>query len=133
MVSKSVSAFAEQRAEVGLLHRRRRILARPWRVERITTRLNRILDVASLAAGAQQVLEAIVMGLELAVGDAPILNCQVWIEDLFAVTLFDVRLIDEVGDLEAEGLAVPMHERAAETRARQKARPAADGKCGFVR
>ena len=108
MISEAFGAFAKEGAEKGFLLWRRRIVARPRRFERIAARMNHALDVAGLAAGAEQVLEAIEMGFEFVVRDAPILNGQFRIEDLLAVALLDVSFVDEVSLLKTKALGQPM-------------------------
>jgi hypothetical protein len=61
--------------------------------ERISTWLNLTFDISSFAAHSKQVLEANVVWLQFLIGDTPVLNSQVWIQDLFAVSLLDVRLV----------------------------------------
>src|SRR5262249_57495785 len=115
----------EQGGVVRLLHRRGRIFARTRALERISARLDLALEVARLAARPAQIFEAVVMRLELLVGCAPILDGQLGIDKVLAIALLEMRLVDEVGGLEAIGLAVPVHERTAEPGARQEASPPA--------
>ena len=113
MIAEVFGGLAEDRAEIGLLHRRVGIFARPRRLERVPAGLNPALDVARLAAHADKLLEPVVMGLELVISDAPILDRQfrpAGVEKLLAVALQKVRAINKVRDLRAEALAVPVHE-----------------------
>src|SRR5271168_485062 len=129
MISELDRSFAKQGAEVGLLHRRGRIFARPRRFERIATWLNLALDVPGPAAHAEEILETIVMGLELVIGDAPILDGEfraACIEKLLSIALLDMRPVDEIGDLKTKALPIPVHEGAAESGPRQETRPAPD-------
>ena len=135
MIAEIGCAFAEQSPEIRLLHRRGWVFPRTRRLEWISARLDLALDVAGLAAYPAEIFEAIVVRLELRISDAPILDRQLrttCFEKLLAVALLDMRLVDEIGDLEAEALAVPVHERAAQARSRQKARPPADRQSGLV-
>src|SRR3984957_11220560 len=91
---------------------------------RIAARLNLALDVACLAAGAEQVLEAIVVRLEIIVGDTPVLDGEVRIEKILAVAFARARRQLKIVRLEAVGLAIPMHHGATEARARKKGLPA---------
>src|ERR1700730_17336922 len=106
------------------LLRRRRIVPRSRRFMRIAARLNLTLDVARLAAGAEQVLEAIVVRLEGIVSDTPILDGEVRIEKILAVAFARACRQLEIVRLESVCLAIPMHHGAAEARARQKRLPA---------
>jgi hypothetical protein len=78
------------------------------------------LDVAGLAADPAQIFETIVRRFQLVVADAPILDREIRIEECLAVARLDVAAIDEVGNLETPGRAVPMHHRSAEPGAREK-------------
>src|SRR4029450_7512338 len=80
--------------------------------------------VARLAGGAAEILEAVIVRLELVVGDAPVLDRPLRIDEALAVALLEMRAIDEVGRLEAPGRAVPVRRRAAQARARHKTLPA---------
>src|SRR3984957_19010194 len=91
---------------------------------RIAARLNLALDVARLTAGAEQVLEAIVVWLQIIVGDAPILDGEVRIEKILAVSFARARRQLKIVRLKAVGLAIPMHHGATEARARKKGLPA---------
>src|ERR1700730_4562 len=108
MVSELARAFPKQAAEIGLLHRRGRIFPRARRLEWIAAWLDLPVDISGLSARPEQVFEAIVMGLELRIGDTPILDRQLRtarFEELLAVALLDMSLVDEVSDLKTEGLA----------------------------
>jgi hypothetical protein len=90
------------------VHRRIQILARAGRFERISTWLNLTFDISSFAAHSKQVLEANVVWLQFLIGDTPVLNSQVWIQDLFAVSLLDVRLVVNVCSLKTPSLTIPV-------------------------
>src|SRR5580692_6019444 len=91
---------------------------------RIAAGLNPTFDVACLAAGAEQVLEAIVVRLKIIVSDTPILDGEVRIEKILAVAFARARRQLEVVRLESVCLAVPMHHGAPEAGAGKKRLPA---------
>src|SRR6185295_284201 len=97
-----------------------RIVARARRLERVAARLDLALDVAGLAGHGGGVFEPVVIGLELVVGDAPILDRHVVGKEFLAVTLLvhgaDLEL--HVGP--APGVAAPVVARAADAFARQE-------------
>ena len=97
------------------LERRQRIAALARPLERIAAGLDRAAEVAGLAGDAAQVFEAVVVGLELVVGDAPVLDRHVGGNEALAVALLDVaaRTTKSFGQ-EAPGLAVPVHAGAAD-------------------
>src|SRR3984893_5984179 len=99
MVAQALGAFAEERGVVGLLHRRRWIVARPRPFEWVSAVLDAALDVSRPAAGAAEILEAIVVRLELVVGDAPVLDRELWIDEAPAVALLEMCPVDEVRPL----------------------------------
>ena len=76
VIAEAFGALAKDGAEIGLLHRRVGIFARARRLERIAAGLDLSLDVAGLAADTAEIFEAVVIRLELVVGDAPILDRQ---------------------------------------------------------
>src|SRR5271167_2998688 len=92
-----------------------RIFARSRRFMRIAARLDLALDIASLAAGAQEVLEAIVVRLEFIVSHSPVLNGQIRVEKVFAVAFASAGCEFEVICLKAVRLAIPVHHGAAES------------------
>ena len=133
VVAEAFRTLAEDGAEVSFLERRIGIFARPRRLERIAAGLDLALDVAGLAADAAELFKAVVIGLQLVIGDAPVLDRQLrsaGIEKFLAVSLDDMAVQDEIGHLGAKALTVPVHERAAEALSRQKALPSADRQGG---
>src|SRR6202022_1161267 len=136
MVAEALRALAEDRAEIGLLERWVGVFARSRRLERVAAGLDLALDVAGFAADATEIFEAVVVRLKIVIGDAPVLDRQLrsaGVEKFLAVALDSMAAQDKVRHLGAEALTVPVHERAAETLARQKALPAADRQRGLVR
>src|SRR5882757_8055714 len=103
--------------------RRRWIVPRSRRLMRIAARLNLTLDIACLAAGAEQVLEAIVVRLEVIVSDAPVLDGEVRIEKILAVAFACACRQLEIVRLESICLAIPMHHGATEAGAGKKRLP----------
>jgi hypothetical protein len=95
--------------------------------------LNLAFDVSGLAAGPTEIFEPIVVRLELVIGDAPILNGQVRIDEALAITLLEMGLVDEIDRLKAIRLAIPMHQRAAQTGSRQVSDPSPHRQRGLIR
>ncbi len=87
MQAKAVRGFGEQLLGVALFHRRRRIVALPRAFERIAAGLLCALDVAGLAGDARNIFELVVIGLEVFVGDRPVLDVIALGHDAFAVAL----------------------------------------------
>src|SRR5216683_5742557 len=110
-----------------LLLRRSWILARSRRFMRIAARLNLAFDIAGLAAGTQQVLEAIVVRFQVIVSHAPILNGHIRIEEVLAVALACAGCQLKVVSLKTVSLAVPMHHGAAKPGTGQKRLPTSNG------
>ena len=93
MVAEVFRALTKDGAEIGLLQRRIGIFPRPPRLERVPAGQDLALDVAGLAADPAQIFEAVVIGLDLVVGDAPILDRQLrstGVEKFLAVALDDM-------------------------------------------
>src|ERR1700743_3922538 len=93
----------------------------------ITALLNLTLEVSGLAAGAQQILEPVVVWLELVIGHTPILDGEIGVQEPLAIARPGAGSQLEVVGLEAEGLTVPVHHGAAEPGAGQKRLPAPHG------
>src|SRR5713101_9806888 len=74
LVAERLRCFGEQRAGVGCLHRRVRVLACARALERIAAGDDLALDVARLAGDAVEVFESVEMRFQLIVGDAPVLQ-----------------------------------------------------------
>src|SRR6516225_9039509 len=87
MVAERRGRLSEQRALKVLLHWGRWVLARTRPFKRIPARLDHAAQVTRLAAGAEQILETIVVRFELGVADTPVLNAQVRIKEIRAVAL----------------------------------------------
>ena len=113
--------LAEQGRPIGLRHRRRRVFVRARALERIAAGLDLAVQIARLAAGAAQLVELIVEGLELVVGDAPVLHRQLVVGDrLLPVALLVVAPGQEIRGQEPPDLAVPVHSAAAHPGAEQE-------------
>ena len=130
-----VARFARRRVEelgrVAALERRQRIVALARTFERVAARLDRACEIARLARDAAQVLELVVVGLELLVGDAPVLDRHVGRDEALAVALRVVAADHEVAGQEAPVLAVPVHARAAHARRRPERAELAHRKRGL--
>src|SRR5262245_43308848 len=111
MIAEVARGLVEHLAAQDRREWRQRIFACAWRFERIAAGLNLALDVAGLAGDRRRVLELVVIGLELVVGDAPVLDRHVSRNEVLAVTLLvhgaDLEL--HVGP--APRVAAPMHAR----------------------
>src|ERR1700754_3389587 len=102
--------LAEQGRSIGLRHWRGGIFRGAGTLERVAAWLDLAVQVAGLAAGTAQHVEAVVVGFELFVGYAPILHGEVVVGDgLLAVALLVVALGQEVRGQESPDLSVPVH------------------------
>ena len=79
-----------------------------------------------MSAGAAEIFEAIVMRLELVIGDAPILDRHVLRQEAGAVAFGEMRARDEVRRQKPPGLRIPVHAAAADAVRRHEGAPAAD-------
>src|ERR1700743_1541715 len=112
--SELCGSLAEQGRSIGLRHRRRRVFICPGTFERISAGLNLSPSASRLAARAAELIELVVEGFELIIGDSPVLHGHVVIGDrLFTVALLVVALGQKVGGQKAPDLAVPMHTPAS--------------------
>jgi len=73
-----------------------------------------------------EILKLVVMGLELVIGDAPVLDRHVRGQEFFAIALGQVCFQLEVAGQKAPSLRVPMHASAANPIRRHEGPPAAD-------
>src|SRR5438445_206402 len=105
-----------------------RVIADTWTFEGIAAIDDLPAQIAGLARGAAQFLETLVIGFELVIGDAPVLDREIGGDRLLAVALLEMRAQHEFGWKIAPGDAVPMRARAADTVAQWKRAPAAHRK-----
>src|SRR5262249_60207796 len=82
--------------------------------EGLPARLYPALDIAGLARCATEILELVVMGLELVIGDTPVLDRHVRGQEFFAVALGQPRFHLKVARQKAPSLRVPMHASATD-------------------
>ncbi len=132
MIAELLRRFGEHHARQDRRQRRQRVFAGARRLERIAALLDLALDVAGLAGDRRGVFEPVVIGLELVVGDAPVLDRHVVGDEFLAVALLvhgaDLEL--HVGP--APGVAAPVRARAAHALARQE-RPQPPHRQRFLR
>src|SRR5690242_21654855 len=119
MMSKLLGGIGEQRRAIDHVHRWIWILARARSFERIAAFLDCSFEVAGLAGDAAEIFELVVVGLELVVGDAPILNGHVGGERSRAIALDVVALGNEIRREKAKGHSVPVNAGTADARAGQ--------------
>src|SRR5262249_11594049 len=90
-----------------------RILARAGALEGVAARLNLALELARLAADAVAVPEPVVIGLQVAVGDAPVPARAVRGECLLAVARLGAAAHLEIPRQKAPRRPAPVHGRPA--------------------
>ena len=91
------------------------------------------LQVPGLARCPADIFEFVVIGLQLIVCHAPVLDGQLRIDEVLAVSLLVMAPHLKVGWLEAPMLTVPMQTGAAQSLAEQKGSKPAHGKSSLVR
>src|SRR5262249_40881269 len=130
-VAELARCFRPEHVRETLLLRRIGVRTRARTLERIAALLDRPAQIAGLPASAAEIFERVVVGLEVVVGDAPILNRHVFRQEGGAVTLREVRAQDEIARQEAPGLRIPVHAAAADAVRRHERAPAADRERGL--
>ena len=125
MVAELARRLAEHLARENLGERRQRIFAGARRLEGIAARLDLAAQIAGLAGDRRRVFELVVIGLELVIGDAPVLDRHVLGNEALAVALLVERAHLELHVGPAPGVAAPVHARAADALARQERAEAA--------
>src|SRR5262249_21892858 len=118
---------------VRLFERLVGIFAAALALERIAAGHDRAAQIASLARGATELVEAAEVRLELVIGDAPVLNRHVVRDRLPAVTRQRLALEHEVARQEAPVVAGPVHAGAADALARRERAPAPHRQGALVR
>src|SRR5271170_2927423 len=113
-VAQRTHRVGEQGALMRAPRRRVWILARARPFVRIAAWLDLAVQVASLAADAEDFLKLIVVGLDLVPGDAPVLQIAVLGNERCAVGLLDARMHLEIMRQKAARIAAPMCRRAAD-------------------
>src|SRR5207302_5372010 len=113
LVAHLFGRLLEQRAGVRALERRVRVLARARTLERVAAGDDLAVEIAGLAADAVEILEAVVVALELVVGDAPVLAGAVFRKLALAVARERAAARLEVPGQEAPGEPAPVHRGAA--------------------
>jgi hypothetical protein len=76
VIAELVRGLLEQLAGVALLKRFVGIFAAAHALERIAARHEGAAQIAGLAGSAAKLVEAVEVGLELVVGDAPVFDCH---------------------------------------------------------
>src|SRR5437773_2840800 len=108
VVAERRRGLLEERARVAGLHRGVRVLVAARSLERVPAGLGLAAQIARLPGDAARALEAVVVGLELVIGDAPILRRAVGRKRARAVASERATPRLEVPRQEAERLAVPV-------------------------
>src|SRR5262249_56203343 len=85
-----------------------RIFVLTWRFERIAARLDLAADVPCFAGDAGQLLPEGVVGLQLGIGDAPILDGHLRGDGLLAVPGFEPRTQDRIQLSPPPRLPIPL-------------------------
>src|SRR4029077_19575107 len=111
---------AEHLARENGRQRRERIFPRARCLERIAARLNLAVDVAGFAGDRSGILELVVVGLELSVSDAPILDGHVLWDKALAVARLVIGADFEFHIGPAPGMTTPMDAGAADHLAGQE-------------
>ena len=125
MVTKLARGIAEHLAGEYLGERRQRIFAGARRLEGVAAGLNHAAQIAGLAGNRCGVFELVVIGLELVIGDAPVLDRHVLGNEALAVALLVERAHLELHVGPPPGVTAPVHAGAADALARQeRAEPA---------
>src|SRR6202034_1363811 len=88
MIAGIARRTAEHLAREDRRQRRQRIVAGAGRLERVAAGLDLAADIAGLARDRGGTVKLVVIGLELGVGDAPVLDRHVLGNGFPAVTLF---------------------------------------------
>ena len=117
-VTQRARRLGEQGALIRAPRRRVRILARARPFVRIAAGLDLALQVAGLAADAEDFLELVVVGLDIVPGDAPVLQIAVLRNERGAIALLDARAHLEIMRQKAARVAAPVRRRAADHLAR---------------
>ncbi len=133
VMTEVARGLLEQHRRIGGGQRRQRVVTRARRFERIAAADRLAVEVARLATGARDILEAVIERFKLGGADRPVLNRHVVGNEVLAVALLVVTAQLQVGIGRAIGEAVPVHARAAHAIAEQKCAVLAQRQRGFAR
>ena len=125
MIAGVARSLAEHLARKNRRQRRQSIFALTRCLERISAGLDLPLDVAGLAGDRRNVFELVVIGLELGVCDAPVLDRHILGDEFLAVAFLVIGADFEFHIGPTPGVAAPVHPGAADNLARQKRSEAA--------
>jgi hypothetical protein len=117
-VAQRTCRLGEQGALMRAPRRRVRILARARPFVGIAAWLDLAIQVAGLAADAEDFLELVIVGFDIVPGDAPILQIAVLGNERRAIPLLDARAHFEIVRQEAARIAAPVRRRPADHLAR---------------
>src|SRR5258708_21073336 len=120
MIAELLGGVAEHHGGMSVEHGADRVVACTRAFERIAPFLGLALDVACLACYAGHILELVVVGLQLVIGDAPVLDGAVRGDRLRAVAPVRARPDGEVARLEAPRQPLPLDARATHSGAGQE-------------
>src|SRR4030088_119829 len=95
LVAQILASPLEERRCVRNLIRWLRVLVRTLSLEGIAASLNLTAQVARLARGTKRLVELVVVGLELIIGHAPVLDGGILRQDPRAVALYQVAAVLE--------------------------------------
>ena len=126
LVAELARRLRKQRCAERLLLGRIRIGPRARSFEGIAAVDDLALEVAGLSASAAEIFEAVVIRLELVIGDAPVLDRHVLGQKAGAVAFGQVGAQDEVGRQESPRLGIPVHAAAADAVGRHESAPGSD-------
>src|SRR3984893_17116819 len=126
MIAGIARRIGEHLARQDRRQRRQRIVAGSRRLERIAAGLDLTAGVTSLAGDRRGIFKLVVIGLELGVADAPVLDRHVVGNGVLAVALFVVGADLELHVGPAPGVTAPVHAGAAHYFAGQERAEPAD-------
>src|ERR1043166_5348935 len=133
MIAKLLRGGREQCRTKHHVERRIGILASPRALEWISAVLDRPFDVAGPPGNSAQIFELVVMGFELVVGHAPVLDRHRVGNRSGAIALRIVAARDEIRRKKPPGHAIPMDAGAADAGAGQKRTELAHRQRGLAR
>src|ERR1044071_5841507 len=95
-------------------------------LERIAAVLNLTVQIAGRSTCTAEIFESVVVGLEVVISDAPILNGHVVGKEARAIAFGQMCSQHEIAGKKAPGLRIPVDPAAANSVGRHERTPAAD-------
>jgi hypothetical protein len=114
MIAGIARCIGEHFTRQNRRQRRQRIVAGARRLERIAACLDPATDIAGLAGDRRGIFELVVIGLELGVADAPVLDRHVVGDELLAIAVLIIGADLEFHVGPAPGVAAPVHAGTAD-------------------